>query len=286
MAGDVQGVLQVVDHRGVQIAAAGAHHQAGQRGHAHGGVHDLALVHSGNGGTVAQMAGDQLQALNGLFQILGSLVRNVLVAGAVEAVAAHAVLLVVLIRNGVHISLRRHGAVESGIEHSHHRNIAEHFACGLDAQNAGGVVQGSQRAQLADGLDDLVGDQAAFLELLAAVHDAVADGVDLAHIIDALALAGGHLLHDLGKSLGVGGEDGGRGGLVAVGLVGDHAAFHANALAQALAQHLLAVHIDQLILQRRRAAVNNQNFHLCCLLYVFALPTCEDRILQIPVFII
>ena len=70
----------------------------------------------------------------------------------------------------------------------------------------------------------------------------------------------------------------------------DHAAFHANALAQALAQHLLAVHIDQLILQGRRTAVNNQNFHLCCLLYVFALPAVfwksADRILQIPVFII
>ena len=128
--------------------------------------------------------------------------------------------------------------------------------------------------------------QAMINTLLAAVHDTVTDGIDLADVVDALAFAGGHLLHDLGKCLGVGGEDSGRGGLVAVGLVGDHAAFHANALAQALAQHLLAVHIDQLILQGRRAAVNNQNFHLCCLLYVFALPTCEDRILQIPVFII
>ena len=161
--------------------------------------------------------------------------------------------------------------MESGIEHGHHGDVAEHLACGLDAQNAGGVVQGSQRAQLADGLDDLVGDQAALLELLAAVHDTVTDGIDLADVVDALAFAGGHLLHDLGKCLGVGGEDGGRGGLVAVCLMGDHAAFHANALAQALAQHLLAVHIDQLILQRRRAAVNNQNFHLCCLLYVFGL---------------
>ncbi len=70
-------------------------------------------------------------------------------------------------------------------------------------------MQGSQRAQLADGLDDLIGDQAAALELLAAVHDAVTDGVDLAHVVDALACAGGHLLHDLGKCLGVGGEDGG-----------------------------------------------------------------------------
>ena len=235
------------------------------------------------------MAGDQLQALNGLFQIFGSLVGDVLVAGAVEAVAAHAVLLIVLVGDSVHVSLRRHGAVESGIEHSHHGHIAEHLACGLDAQDAGGVVQGSQRAQLTDGLNDLIGDQAALLELLAAMHHAVADGVDLAHIIDALALAGGHLLHDLSKCLGVGGEDGRGGGLVAVGLVSDHAAFHANALAQALAQHLLAVHIDQLILQGRRTAVNNQNFHLCCLLYVFA-PSVflksADRILQIPVFII
>ena len=129
-------------------------------------------------------------------------------------------------------------------------------------------------------------DQAAFLELLAAVHDAVADGVDLAHVIDALALAGGHLLHDLGKSLGVGGEDGGRGGLVAVGLVGDHAAFHANALAQALAQHLLTVHIDELIFQGRRTTVDNQNFHLLVSSrYVFVHPR-EGRILQIPRIII
>ncbi len=46
----------------------------------------------------------------------------------------------------------------------------------------------------------------------------MADGVDLAHIIDALALAGGHLLHDLSKCLGVGGEDGRGGSLVAVGV--------------------------------------------------------------------
>ena len=122
-----------------------------------------------------------------------------------------------------------------------------------------------------DSLDDLGGDQAALLELLSAVNNTVADGVDLGNAVNNFALAGGHLLHDLGKCLGVGGEDGGRGGLVAVCLMGDHAAFHANALAQALAQHLLAVHIDQLILQGRRAAVNNQNFHLCCLLYVFGL---------------
>ena len=139
VAGDVQGVLQVVDHRGVQVAAAGAHHQAGQRGHTHGGIHDLALVHSSNGRTVAQVAGDQLQALNGLLQVLGSLVCNILVAGAVEAVAADTVLLIVLVGDGVHISLRGHGAVESGIEHSNHGDVAEHLACSLNARMPAGV---------------------------------------------------------------------------------------------------------------------------------------------------
>lgn len=126
---------------------------------------------------------------------------------------------------------------------------------------------GGQGAQLTQGGNHLVIDQAAGLELLAAVDHAVADGIDLCHVVDALALASGHLLHDLSKCLGVGGEDRRSGGLVAVGVMGDHAALHADALAQAFAQHLLAIHVDQLILQRRRSAVNNQNFHLSFLPY-------------------
>ncbi len=97
MAGDLQIVLQVVDHRGVKVAAAGAHHQTGQRGHTHRGINDAALIDSGDGGAVAQMAGDQLQALNRLLKELSGTVADILVAGAVEAVAADAVLLIVLI---------------------------------------------------------------------------------------------------------------------------------------------------------------------------------------------
>ena len=281
MAGDVQGVLQVVDHRRVDIAAAGAHHQAGQRGHAHRGIHNLALVNCSNGRTIAQMAGDQLQAVDVLFQIFGSAVADVLVAGAVEAVTAHAVLLVIFIRDGVHESLRRHGGMESGIKHGNIGDIAKDLFGGLDTQDAGRVVQRGQGAQLAQGLDHFGGDQAAGLELFAAVDHAVADGVDLADIINDLAIAGGHLLHNLSKCFGVSGEDGRGGGFIAVGFMGNHAAFHANALAQALAQHLLAVHIDQLILQGRRAAVNNQNFHLLVPPYSFRFAD-ADRILQIP----
>ena len=165
-------------------------------------------------------------------------------------------------------------------------DVGHEFTRHVDALEVGGVVQRSQGAQLTDGVDDLVGDQAAGLELLTAVDNTVADGVDLAHIVDALALAGGHLLHDLSKSLGVGGEDSGSGSLVAVSFMGDHAALHADALAQALAQHLLTVHIDELIFQGRRTTVDNQNFHLLVSSrYVFVYPR-EGRILQIPRIII
>ena len=123
-------------------------------------------------------------------------------------------------------------------------------------------MQRGQRAQLPQGGDDFVGDQATLLEFLAAVHHPVADGVDLIDVLDALACTGGHLFDQLKESLGVGGENRRGSGLVAVRLMGDHAALHADALAQAFAQHLLAFHIDQLILQGGRTAVDNQNFHL------------------------
>ena len=139
--------------------------------------------------------------------------------------------------------------------------LAKDLIGSLDTQDGGGVMQGSQGAQVMDSLDDLGGDQAALLKLLAAVNNTVADGVDLGNAVNNFALAGGHLLHDLGKCLGVGGEDGGRGGLVAVALVGDHAAFHTDALAQTFAKNLFSVHVDELVLQAGRAAVDNQNFH-------------------------
>ena len=105
----------------------------------------LPLVDSGDGGTVAQVAGDEFQALNGLLQKLGSAMADILVAGAVEAVAADAVLLVVLVGDGVHVGLRGHGGVESRIKHSDVGLIlAKDLIGSLDTQDGGGVMQGSQ----------------------------------------------------------------------------------------------------------------------------------------------
>ena len=152
--------------------------------------------------------------------------------------------------------------MECGVEDGHIGFVlAKDLVGSFDAQNGGGVVQRRQGRQILDGLDHVGGDQAALLELFTAVDDTMTDGIDFAHRLNYLAVAGGHLLDDFAEGFGMGGEDRGRGCLLAIGLMGNHAAFHADAFAQALAQYLLTVHIDELILQARRTAVDNQNFH-------------------------
>ena len=60
------------------------------------------------------------ELLDGLAQHGGGAAGDVLVAGAVEAVAADLVLLIVLVGQRVHVSLGGHGLVEGGVEHGHH----------------------------------------------------------------------------------------------------------------------------------------------------------------------
>ena len=50
-------------HRRIHIAGAGAHDNTGQRRQSHAGIKALSVLHSGNGGAVAQMAGNDLGSL-------------------------------------------------------------------------------------------------------------------------------------------------------------------------------------------------------------------------------
>ena len=52
-------------------------------------------------------------------------------------------------------------------------------------------------------------------------------------------------------------------------LVAEVAHLHADALAVALAEHLLGLHVDELILQGRAAGVDDQNFHVPTSFVVF-----------------
>ena len=258
---DVDAVLvhDELDDAGVEIAAAGAHGQTDQRREAHGGVDALAVVDGADGGAVAHVAGDELELFDGLAHQLGAAGGDIAVGGAVEAVAADAVVLVVLVGDGVHERLAGHGLVERGVEHGNHGHVAHDVAAGLDAGDVGGVVQGREGDARLNGGHNAVVDLHGFCELLTAVDDAVADGVDLLHGADNTVFGAGELLNDRGDGLGMGGhgdvliEDGlaaDQGGVLEV-------AVDADPLAQALGHDLFGLHVDELILERGAAGVDN-----------------------------
>ena len=253
-----------LDHAGIEIAAARAHRQTDQRGEAHGRVDALAAVDRADGAAVAHVAGDELELFDGLAHELGAAGGHVAVARAVEAVAADAVVLVVFIRNGVHIGLAGHGLVERGVKHGDHRHVVAHDgAAGVDAGDVGGVVQRRKRRALFERGHDGVVDLDGAGELLTAVDDTVADGVDLLHGGDHTVLGAGQLVDDRSNGLGVGGH---RQVFVKDRLAADErgvlqVTVDTDALAQALGQKVLGLHVDQLIFQRRAAGIDDKNFH-------------------------
>ena len=205
-------------------------------------------------------AGDA-QLLNGAAQQGGGPLGDVLVGGAVEAVAADLVLGVPAVRHGVDVSLGGHGLVEGGVEHSHHGGVGHDFLAGLDAGDVGGVVEGGQRDALPDALHHVLVDDHGMGELLTAVDHTVAHRVDLGHVLDDAVVVVGQDLHDqLDGGLVVGHVTVGVVDVLTGGGVLD-VAVQADALAQALGQNFLGIGVQQLILQGRAACVDDQNFH-------------------------
>ena len=264
--GDVHAVLvhQVLEDTGVNVAGAGTHGKTGERGEAHGGVDALAAVDRGDGGAVAEVAGDQLELLDGLAEHIGRALGNILVRGAVEAVAADLVLLIVLIGKSIGVSHGRHGLVEGSVEHGDHGHAGHELLAGLDADDVGGVVERGEGIALLDCLHDLVGDDDGLGKLFAAVDDAVADSVDLLHgADDAVLLVDERVQHGLdGLVVGGHGDGSGLDGFLAgkLGLIGEQTV-DADTLAQTLRQQLARGGVEQLILQGRRTCVDDQNIH-------------------------
>ena len=208
------------------------------------------------------MAGDELQLLGGLAQHGGGPLGDVLVAGAVEAVAADLVLLIELIGQGVGVGHGGHGLMEGGVEHGDHGGAGHEGLTGADADDVGGVVQGGQGVALLDGGHDLVGDEDGLGELLAAVDHTVTHRVDLLHGADHAVLGVHQGVQNGLDGLGVGGHGhvGVLDGLLAGGLIGE-LAVQADALTQTLGQDLLSVGVEQLVLQRGAAGVDDKNVH-------------------------
>ena len=183
-----------------------------------------------------------------------------------EAVAADAVVLIILIGERIHVGLAGHGLMEGSIEHGDHGNIAHHGLAGIDAGDVGRVMQRGKRRALFQSRHNGIVDFDRAGKLLTTVNDAVTDGVDLAHGSDNTVLSAGELVDDGGDRFGMGRK---REILIEDGLAADQRGVlqmtvDADALAEALRHDLLGLHVDQLILQRRTACVDDQNFHVMC----------------------
>ena len=179
----------------------------------------------------------------------------VAMACAVCTVLADMVLLAHRARQRVGVGHRRHAHVERGVEHGHVGQLGIGGHAVLDDRGLAVVVEGCQRRHLQDLGEHVLRYQGGIVEVPAALHDAVADALDLdvhrgqalQHAIDGGGMVGEErvLHHLLATELGV----------------AEDTAILADALAIALGEHLAGVGIHELILERGAAGVDDQHVH-------------------------
>ena len=253
-------VLHDEGHDGrVDGSATGSHHEAVQGCESHGGIHRHAMVDGAHRAPVAQMARDELQILYGLVQKRRCALGDVAMGGAMGAVLADRVLLVQLVGQRVHVGLRRQRLEERRVEDGHHGHAGHMLLTGTDSHERRLVVQGRELCQLVDLGDDVVVDEHRPVEVLAALHDAVPHGVDLVERVDgAVGTARHRLQHQRHRFVVVGHlrvDD----RFVVVKPVLVERLGRAHPLADALGEQLLALDVEQLVLQGRGAGVDDEN---------------------------
>ncbi len=164
--------------RRIDVPGAGAHHEALERRQPHAGVDALAAAHGGRAAAVAEVRGHELELRERASQAPGGLLGHVAVARSMKAVTPQFVLLVELVRYRVQEGAAWQGLVKRRIEHRHLQHARKRAPRRRDAQQVGGIVQRRQRGAVADRLHGRVVDHHALGEGLAAVYYPVTDGGD------------------------------------------------------------------------------------------------------------
>ena len=238
----------------VEATGARAHDKAFERGEAHRGIDALAVQDSGAAGTVAEVCRDEA----GLFGLgaenVAGFGSHKAVARAVGAVTADAVLFIELVRNTVEVSLLRHRLVESRIEHGDLREAREELRGAFHAGCVSRFVERSKKRDAADVVDDFLRDTFA-LDVLAAMHDAVADSFDC-----ACELLGIEEFLDLVNSFGM------RGAVevevdFAFGALGLGMTVHADIFDEAACDRFFSFGVDDSEFHRGAATVENEYAH-------------------------
>ncbi len=243
------------EHCRVDGTRAGTHDEAFERGEAHGGINALAVQNGGAAGTVTEVSGNEAAVFRLLAEDFGGFAGHETVACAVCAVAADLVFFVELVGDAVEVSLTRHGLVEGGVEHGDLREAREELGGAFHTGGVCGFVQRGEQRDAADVVDDFLRDALA-LDVLAAVHHAVADGFDGVGEF----LFGEELLH-FGNGFGVGRAveieiD------VAFGALGLDVAIHADVFDEAAGDGFFGLGVDNGELDRGAAAIKNEYAHI------------------------
>ena len=238
----------------VKGAGAGAHDEALERGEAHGGVNALAVQNGGAAGTVTEVGRDEAAVFRFFAQDLGGLAGHEAVACAVGAVAADLVFFVELVGDAVEVGLARHGLVEGGVEHGDLREAREELGGAFHTGGVCGFVERGEQGNATDVVDDFLRYLLA-LDVLAAVHHAVADGFDGVGEL----LFGEELLY-LGDGFGVS-----RAVEIEIDVsdraLGLDMAVHADVFDEAAGDGLFGLGVDDGELDRGAAAIKNEYAH-------------------------
>ena len=170
---------QIGRHAWIEVAAAGAHDQPFAGREPHGRVHRTAMVHGAKRSAIAEVAAHDFQLVHPPLQVLRAPQADVRVRPSVESVAAHALRLVILVRQTVKIRVGRQRVVKRGVEHGHVRRGREHPARLSDAGDIHRIVQRRERVQAFHLRENRVIDHHRLGESLAAMHHAMADHANL-----------------------------------------------------------------------------------------------------------
>ncbi len=254
-------VHDILNNASIDVTGTGSHGNTCQRRQTHGGIYALTVLHSGQGGTVAQMADDDL-ALSRIAEELDGTLGNETVGGAVEAVTTEAVLLIILGGDGITVCLGGHGHVESCIKDGDLGLTGHNLLTGFDAHEVCRIMEGAQRDAVTDGLLASLINDAGCNKLHAAVENTVTDGVDLVSGLYNTQFGIDQNCHNSLNGLCVGGHGKLTDFLnVTVRNLVGQSAVDADTLANTLCEYIAALGIHELILQGRAACVNNENFH-------------------------
>ena len=227
--------LQVGHDGWVEVATTGPHHQTLERGEAHRRVDAVSTLDRGGAGTVAQMQDDHVQVGQPASQQISRSAGDEAVRDAVKAVPPDVVRDGQLAIYGIGGGGAGEIGVEGGVEDRDVWHPRQRPAGCLDPGDAGWVVQRRQRDQVTQGPNHVVIDHGRLGESDAAVDDPVSHGPQHRTIVVQLGEHAVQRDRMVGRPAGLADL------------------FDQPALALATGR------VDRAVLDRRRAAVDNED---------------------------